>query len=152
MQYQFSDLYYDNRPDIAAFRYEFNFVLDIFKEADTFEQQSEALFSLKELRQDFDGQLFVADVLYSQDTLDDAYYLQNTTFLEQIKDIYHQLIISFYRELCNTKFKFQLQNHWGKDLFAQAVFWLKLDEATKVAQRIWETYSIPSHNILIAVN
>ncbi|WP_106767054.1 M3 family oligoendopeptidase [Paenibacillus faecalis] len=115
---RFSDYPY-KRPDLKEIEQRFNQLLKSFNEADTFEEQDQAMKAINELRQHMDTQATLVSIRHSIDTTD-PFYKEEQEFFDEVGPIYQGYITDYYRALIKSKFRHELEEKWGKQLFALA--------------------------------
>ncbi|WP_026882807.1 M3 family oligoendopeptidase [Clostridium akagii] len=112
------------RPDIGLLQADFNSVLDKFIAAENFKEQDELMVKINSLRSDFES---LYQIVYIRNTVDttDKFYDEERTFFDENGPLYEELISKYYTALINSKFKNQLTDKWGKQLFTIAELSLK---------------------------
>ncbi|WLD94792.1 M3 family oligoendopeptidase [Alkalihalobacillus sp. AL-G] len=120
---KFNDFAYD-RPDMKDFEMDFLSVLKQFEDAESYEEQSQALQGIVKLRNEFDSMMSICHIRHTIDTNDEFYRTEKDFFDEQ-SPVYEGLTSKFYHELVNSKFRDQLEKEWGPQLFTIAELTLK---------------------------
>jgi len=121
---KFSQINYQ-RPDIRALQEKFNHLLEIFVNADSFEEQNELIKDLNELRMDFHTQETIASIRYSLDTGNKDYETEQHYF-DEVQPYFEALIHKYYEALVNSRFRRELEAKWGRQLFGVAAVTLKV--------------------------
>jgi M3 family oligoendopeptidase len=121
---KFSQINYQ-RPDINELQEKFNHMLNIFVNADSFEEQNELIKDLNELRMDFHTQETIASIRYSLDTENKDYEAEQHYF-DEVQPYFEALIHKYYEALVNSKFRRELEAKWGRQLFDVAAVTLKV--------------------------
>ena len=121
---KFSQINYQ-RPDINELQEKFNHMLNIFVNADSFEEQNELIKDLNELRMDFHTQETIASIRYSLDTENKDYEAEQHYF-DEVQPYFEALIHKYYEALVNSRFRKELEARWGKQLFEVATVSLKV--------------------------
>ncbi|MCD7036152.1 M3 family oligoendopeptidase [Metabacillus sp. GX 13764] len=112
------------RPDLEKIRHEFLGYLQEFKEADTYEQQDEAMKKIYQVRNYADTMANLVYIRHSIDTADD-YYKNEQDFIDELDPHLKGLADQFYQELVQSAFRSRLEEKWGKQLFQLAECQLK---------------------------
>lgn len=120
---KFNDYQY-TRPDITAIEADFNKLLNAFNKADSFKKQDSIMEEITKLRSDFDSMAQIASIRHTIDTTD-KFYDAEQDFFDETMPIYQGLTTDFYRALINSRFRKELENKWGKQLFTIAELTLK---------------------------
>lgn len=107
------------RPDINIISTQFNDLISGFNKATSAEDQIETINLINNLRNDFDTNWEIASINYSNDTSsqgnqDEMDYFDNNS------PQFHNLITDYYKALANSKYKTELEAHFGKQLFTLA--------------------------------
>lgn len=117
-EYQYS------RPNIKEVETKFNYLLDAFNKADSFEKQDSKMENITELRSDFDSMAQIASIRHTIDTTD-KFYEEEQDYFDETMPVYQGLTTKFYTSLINSKFKKELEEKWGSQLFSIAEMTLK---------------------------
>ncbi|MFZ7944285.1 MULTISPECIES: M3 family oligoendopeptidase [Bacillaceae] len=112
------------RPNLEEVTTKFNLVLDRFKEALTVEKQSEAMHGINQLRNDLGTMFNLCYIRHSIDT-NDEFYKQEQDYMDEIQPEVEGLVTKYYQALVESKFRSQLEEKWGIQLFALAEGQLK---------------------------
>ncbi len=128
MKITFENYKYE-RLDIAVFSDSFNAVLAHFQQATTFAEQDAALKTIVDLRTEFESMATICSIRHTIDTKDTFYEAEND-HCDEISPNYQELINAFYKTLLTAKFRTELQEKWGKQLFVIAELALKTFEPT----------------------
>ncbi|WP_175988603.1 M3 family oligoendopeptidase [Bacillus sp. Marseille-Q1617] len=107
------------RPNITEIENEFKQALTDFKQADTPDDQVTAMKELNKIRLHFDTMQNICYIRHSIDTNDDFYKGEQDYFDEVMPD-FQGLVTEYYKELLNSSFRAELEQRWGKQLFALA--------------------------------
>ncbi|MBS4200939.1 M3 family oligoendopeptidase [Bacillus sp. FJAT-49732] len=112
------------RPNIDEFELTFNAALEKFKNAVNVEEQSEAMNKINEIRNDL-GTMF--NICYVRHTIDtnDEFYKNENDYMDEITPIIEGFTSKYYEALVSSKFRSELENKWGKQLFDLAECQLK---------------------------
>jgi len=120
---KFNEYKYE-RPDMEAFKKQFQDVLTQFTQADSFEAQDRAMGEINRLRNHFESMQTLAEIRHSIDTTDEFYETEQNYFDEN-GPIYQGLVTDFYKALVNAAFRKELEEKWGSQLFNIAELRLK---------------------------
>jgi M3 family oligoendopeptidase len=115
---KFSDIKYE-RPDLKALEEKFTALLSKFGNAASFEDQNEAMKKINALRVEFQTNATLASIRYTIETTNKANE-EEQHFFDLNYPIYDGLITNYYRSIIKSKFRKQLEDKWGKQLFAFA--------------------------------
>ncbi len=120
---KFSEFIYE-RPNIEKLKASFQQALQSFQKASSAEEQDEAMKEINKLRNDFST---MAQICYIRHTIDtnDEFYKQEQDFFDEVEPIVKGLVNDYYRALVSSPFRSQLEEKWGKQLFALAETELK---------------------------
>ncbi|NNC94317.1 MAG: M3 family oligoendopeptidase [Chitinophagales bacterium] len=132
---KFPELEY-KRPDIELVKKEYSNLTASFRSAESFEQQSEILYKINELRNDFRTHESIASVRHSINTEDEQYEKEQNYF-DEIMPHYEDLENNFYRAINASPHKARLIDKFGDQLFTIAELMVKtfepeiIDDLTK---------------------
>ncbi len=115
------------RPDLDQYKADFSQALNTFTEAATAEEQIQALEHINTLRAAFDSMYTIASIRHSINTKDEFYEKENNFFDEHYPEV-GELTNAYYRALLQSKFKTDLEAHFGWQLFILAELNLKTFE------------------------
>lgn len=115
---KFSEIEY-KRPDIAALQAKFNAMIDSFINASGFDEQDKILKDINNLRMEYQTQENIAHIKYSIDTFNKEYE-EEQNFFDESGPKYEGIVHRYYQEIVKSKFRPQLEEKWGKQLFAVA--------------------------------
>jgi M3 family oligoendopeptidase len=120
---KFSEFAYA-RPDIQEIENKFNGLLSRFESADSVQEQNKIIQEVNEVRSEFESMHEIAEIRHTVDTNDEKYKREQDYFDETTPD-YRGLIHKYYQVLVESKFRDQLEEQWGKQLFKLAELTLK---------------------------
>ncbi len=118
------DQYTYNRPNFEEAKERFEGLLTAFKEADSMEQQSEAIAKINEFRESFSTQSNLAFIRASIDTKDE-FYQKERDYFDEVSPQLEELVTAYYKELVSSKFRNELEEKWGSQLFDLADYSIK---------------------------
>ncbi|MFI2858063.1 M3 family oligoendopeptidase [Paenibacillus sp. JSM ZJ436] len=107
------------RPDIKVIEQRFKELLQQFDGAATFEEQDQAMAEINRLRQHVETQSTLVSIRHSVDT-NDEFYKQEQDYMDETEPVYQEYITDYYRSLTKSRFREQLEQKWGRQLFALA--------------------------------
>lgn len=118
------DQYTYNRPNFEEAKERFEGLLKAFKEANSMEQQSEAIGKINEFRESFSTQGNLAFIRASIDTKDE-FYQKERDYFDEVSPQLEELVTAYYKELVSSKFRSELEEKWGSQLFDLADYSIK---------------------------
>jgi M3 family oligoendopeptidase len=120
---KFNEFQY-KRPDIKELEDSFKELLKAFDSSDSFEAQNSAMEKINDLRNDFESMSQIVSIRHTIDT-NDRFYEEEQNFFDENTPIYQGLISTYYSSLVNSKFKSELTDKWGQQLFNIAELTIK---------------------------
>lgn len=120
---KFKDFPYE-RPNLNEVSAKFEGLLKKFNGASTFETQNEAMKEINALRSEVESMSQIAYIRHTIDTTD-KFYEEEQNFFDEVTPLYEGLITKYYHALVNSKFKNELEEKWGKQIFTLAELTLK---------------------------
>lgn len=120
---KFSEYRYE-RPDVKAFEQKFKEQLNAFTSASTYEEQDQAMTQINKLRSEMDTLSQLVYIRHSIDT-NDEFYKAEQDFFDENGPVIQEYITDYYRALVDSKFRAQLEDKWGRQLFQLAELSLK---------------------------
>lgn len=112
------------RPNMKEYESKFDNLFTLFKDAKTYEEQDAIMKEITDLRTDFETMAELANIRYTIDTKD-KFYEDEKKFYDENMPIYEGIKARFNRILVNSNFRKQLEQKWGKQIFALAELSLK---------------------------
>lgn len=112
------------RPSIEDFYKEFELKLNGFMKARSAEEQISAFDAISLLRYEFDSMYNICVIRHTIDT-NDKFYEEENSFFDQQLPIFNDLTTRFYSALVDSKYRNQLEDKFGKQLFVIAELSLK---------------------------
>jgi len=119
----FENYTYD-RPDLEEMRANFDLVLKSFIQAVSVEEQCTAMDQVNQLRNDLGTMFTLASIRHSIDT-NDEFYKAEQDYMDEVQPEIEGLVTKYYQALVDSKFRSELEEKWGKQLFALAEGQLK---------------------------
>jgi len=115
------------RPDLEGFKANFKETLGHFQDATDAKAQGILLQEINKLRVEFDSMGTICSIRHSVDTNDKFYEAENRFYDEYYPEI-SELINTYYKALLQSKFRAELENEYGSQLFVLAELNLKTFE------------------------
>lgn len=123
MSMKFSEFRYE-RPDITQLQASFQEALDSFRRAGSAALQHEAMKRINELRRRYSTMANLCHIRHTIDT-NDEFYKKEQDFFDETEPVVKGLVNDYYRALVASPFRSDLEEVWGKQLFALAETQLK---------------------------
>ncbi|WP_051652521.1 M3 family oligoendopeptidase [Clostridium algidicarnis] len=102
----------------------FNHLIEDFEKAQSMEKQDKIMKEINHLRSEVDSMAQLVGIRNSINTVDE-FYEKEQEFIDESMPIYEGIISNYYKVLVNSKFKKELEEKWGKQLFTLAQMQLK---------------------------
>ena len=114
----FKDYAY-TRPNMDELKAEVTALIEQFKVAETFEAQSEVIKQINKHRNSFST---MANLVYIRASIDtnDEFYQAERDYFDEVGPIAEEIVFEYYKELVSSKFRKELEEKWGTQLFALA--------------------------------
>ncbi|EYE88046.1 oligoendopeptidase F [Fervidicella metallireducens AeB] len=112
------------RPDVVEVEKKFTNLLERFKEAETFKVQDDVMEEINQLRSEVESMQSIASIRYTIDTTNE-YYQKEQDYFDEVAPLYQGLVTKYYEALVNSKFRKELEEKWGKQLFTIAEYTIK---------------------------
>jgi len=112
------------RPVLENYTDTFIALLDSFAYAETYKSQEEAFEQIADMRKEFESMNNLCRIRHSIDT-DDKTYEEENTFFDINYPQYEALNTRFYKLLIDARFREQLEQKFGSQLFTIAELNLK---------------------------
>ncbi|BBH20074.1 oligoendopeptidase F [Paenibacillus baekrokdamisoli] len=120
---KFSEYLYE-RPDVKVFEQNFKQLLALFTSASSYEEQDIAMSDINKLRSEFDTLQQIASIRHSINT-NDEFYKAEQDYFDSVGPVVQEYITDYYHALVNSKFRVELEDKWGRQLFQLAELSLK---------------------------
>ncbi|WP_170006783.1 M3 family oligoendopeptidase [Bacillus fonticola] len=132
---KFQDYVYE-RPNLEEIQAKFHATLQLFDKSETVEDQVEATRTMNALRNDFSTASNLVYIRHSVDTTD-AFYKEEQAFMDENAPYMESLQSKLYDRLVNSRFRRELEEQFGKQLFRLAEAELKTfsDEILPLLQK-----------------
>ncbi len=115
---RFSDMIYQ-RPDFDKLESDFRQKIDVLINSDSAPKQAGVIDEINLIREDVDTAMSLARIRQTIDTRD-AFYDAESSFFDKNSPRYQALIDEYYRALTTSRFRPELENRFGRRLFALA--------------------------------
>lgn len=115
---KFSEIEYQ-RPELDKIKQEFQTLLHAFREAPDAAAQVSVTDRIYALRATFDTMSNVASIRHTIDT-SNSFYEAEQEYFDNAYPVYLDLVSEFYKVLLASDYRKQLEEHYGKQLFAIA--------------------------------
>ncbi|MGD7008967.1 M3 family oligoendopeptidase [Metabacillus sp. 84] len=102
----------------------FHEALDQFRRAESAADQDRAMKEMYRIRNEADTMVNLCYIRHSIDT-NDEFYKAEQDFMDELQPHLQALISEFYKELISSKFRKQLEQKWGPQLFSLAEMQLR---------------------------
>ncbi len=123
---KFTDYKYE-RPNIEMVLLEFKKLIEGFEKSQSSEEQDKIIIKINTLRNEVESMIELVNIRNSINT-EDSLYEKEKAFMDENIPIYEGIIAKYYKVLVNSKFKNELEDKWGKQLFILAEMKLKTFE------------------------
>lgn len=104
------------RPNMDEVEQTFNVALEKFKNAANPARQDEAMKEIIAIQRTVDTAFNICYIRHTVDT-NDEFYKNEQDYLDEIQPLVQGLTTKYYEALVNSKFRTELENKWGKQLF-----------------------------------
>lgn len=115
------------RPEMEAFSREFEALIHDFEAAESFAAQDAFFTKINDRRASFNSMYNICYIRHTIDTKDEFYEEENNFFDQQTPN-FQALNTKFYKKLLQSKFRAQLEEKWGSQIFVIAELSLKTFE------------------------
>ncbi|MEH7308382.1 M3 family oligoendopeptidase [Neobacillus drentensis] len=112
------------RPNLVEVTEKFNTSIEKLKNAGTVEEQNGVMNEINEIRNDLGTMFNLCNIRHSIDT-NDEFYKEEQDYMDEIQPEIEGLVTKYYQVLVQSKFRHELEEKWGKQLFALAEGQLK---------------------------
>ena len=114
----FKDYTY-TRPNVDELKAEVTALIEQFKAAETVEAQSEVIEQINKHRNFFST---MANLVYIRASIDtnDEFYQAERDYFDEVGPIAEEIVFEYYKALVSSKFRKELEEKWGTQLFALA--------------------------------
>lgn len=120
---KFTDIAYE-RIDMNRVEQQFDELLHRFRNAASFEEQDGVLGQLNELRQEVESAREIAQIRHTINT-EDPFYKDEQDYWDEAGPLYQGVVSRYYEAIVHSRFRAQLEQKWGAQLFRIAETTLK---------------------------
>ena len=145
---KFKDYKYE-RPDLERLSKDFEKLIEEFKNAASAGEQNEVIRKINKIRNNIETMASLVSIRHSIDTRDEFYEGENN-FIDENSPKFEELTSKFYKELINSKFKEELQESWGEQVFNLAELQLETFSPEIMNDLVKENKLVTEYNKLIA--
>ena len=145
---KFKDYVYE-RPDLKRITERFEILLEEFKDSQTLDQQNNILRQINEVRNNIETMSSLVHIRHSIDTKDEFYERENN-FMDENEPKIEKLTFKFYKELVKSKFRDELEELWGEQIFNLAELHIQTFSEEIMDDLVAENKLITEYNKLIA--
>lgn len=107
------------RPDMKEMEVTFNELLVQFSTAETFETQDLMMAEINKLRNEFESMMQIVYIRHTIDT-NNEFYKEEQDFFDEVDPLYQGFVNRYYEVLTKSSYRSELEEKWGKQLFAMA--------------------------------
>lgn len=144
----FSEYKYE-RPDLTKISIEFESILEEFQNSEDLDRQNEIIKEINNIRSFVDSMASLVHIRHSIDTLDE-FYIKEMDFIDENAPIYEGLVAKYYKALINSKFRTELEEIWGEQIFRLAEMQIQTFSEDIVPDLVQENKLVTEYNKLIA--
>lgn len=145
---KFKDFEY-TRPDLEQVGKEVEALLTKFNQVETFEEQNKIVEEIIKIRSNVETMENLVYIRHSINT-EDEFYAKEQDFLDENMPLYQNIVVKYYNELINSKFRSELEEVWGKQLFTLAELQLKTFSEEIIEDLVKENKLVTEYDKLIA--
>lgn len=117
---KYSEMKY-TRPEIKSVGEELKKLIKEFKDSQSFEAQDSVFKRIIDLRTEFESMVAIASINYSNDTTNKN-YMEEQDYFDDNNPVYEESLHEFYKTITDSKFRNELEEKYGKNLFEIATF------------------------------
>lgn len=145
---KFKDYNYE-RPNMDHIKLQFTDLINRFKDASDVKTQNSIIKETNKLRNHIDTMATLVSIRHSINT-EDEFYAKENDFIDENGPIYQNLISKFYEVLIQSKFRSELEETWGKQLFNLAELQIKSFSDEIIEDLVRENKLVTEYDKLIA--
>jgi M3 family oligoendopeptidase len=112
------------RPDIKEVEVNFNELLEKLNNSESAEEQEKIIKKFNNLVTEIQTMMTLVEIRHTIDTTD-KFYEDEQNYMDEITPVFEGVISKYYNALVNSKFKEELEQKFGKQLFTLAELTLK---------------------------
>ncbi len=144
----FKDMPYE-RPDLEKIEKDFHAVLGKFKEAQSFEEQIEAIDEVQNIARSYMTMESLCSVRHTIDTRDE-FYDKEQSYFDEIGPAFTKMTSEFGVEMLKSKFRPELEKEFGKHIFDLTELKLKIFSPEIIEDLQEENKLVSKYSKLIA--
>lgn len=144
----FKDYKYE-RPDLNEVQKKFTELLEKFNNAESADAQKRVIKEINDLRIEVESMGSLVFIRHSIDTTD-KFYEKEQEFLDENMPLYQKMIFEYYKALVNSKFRTELEEKLGSQLFRLAEMELKTFSPEIIEDLVKENKLVSEYGKLIA--
>lgn len=145
---KFSEFKYE-RPDVDEITKKFTDLISQFKDSEDIDTQNNILKEINKIRSNVETMISIVQIRHSIDT-EDEFYEKEQDFMDEITPVYQNLVMGFYKVLVGSKFRKELENIWGTQIFKLAELQIKSFSPEIIEDMIKENKLSSEYDKLIA--
>lgn len=137
------------RPNMDELKGAVQALIEEFKNAETVEEQSAVIEKINKYRNTFST---MANIVYIRASIDtnDEFYQKERDYFDEVGPIAEEIVFEYYKELVASKFRPQLEEKWGTQLFALAENQIKGFSPEVIELMQQENKLVSEYNKLVA--
>ena len=137
------------RPDMDELKASVTTLIEKFKAAQSVEEQSEVIEEINKHRNTFST---MANIVYIRASIDtnDEFYQKERDYFDEVEPIAEEVVFDYYKELVASKFRTELEEKWGTQLFALAEDQIKAFSPKVIELMQQENKLVSEYNKLVA--
>lgn len=137
------------RPDLDELSKEFDDLLIKFSSAETYDEQNEVMKEINRIRSNVETMTTLVFIRHSINT-EDEFYAKEQDFIDENMPKYQNMVTKFYKSLVDSKFRSQLEDTWGEQIFRLAELQLKSFSEEIMEDLVKENKLVTEYDKLIA--
>ena len=137
------------RPNMDELKASVTALIEKFKAAQTVQEQSEVIAEINQHRNTFST---MANIVYIRASIDtnDEFYQKERDYFDEVEPIAEEIVFDYYKELVASKFRAELEEKWGTQLFALAEDQIKGFSPAVIELMQQENKLVSEYNKLVA--
>ncbi|NLP46514.1 MAG: M3 family oligoendopeptidase [Epulopiscium sp.] len=137
------------RPDLVELGRQWEQLLEKFRLAESIEQQNQMMIEINQIRAHIETMMTLVSIRHSINT-QDPFYDKEQGFIDEHAPLYQNMVTQYYKALVESKFRSQLEEKWGKQIFVLAELQLKAFSKEIMEDLIQENKLVTEYDKLIA--
>jgi M3 family oligoendopeptidase len=137
------------RPNMDELKAAVSALIEKFKGAQSVEEQSEVITEINKYRNTF---ATMANLVYIRASIDtnDEYYQKERDYFDEVEPMAEEIVFDYYKALVASKFRTELEEKWGTQLFALAEDQIKGFSPAIIELMQQENKLVSEYNKLVA--